>query len=282
MYKPKNISWSQVNKYQTCGQQYHYSKVLGLPETFGVGLIIGSLGDEVVTGKQGFWHDMIEKGEPNPKRKYAEEFKKDADAKLKIVVDSLEPEDVETYVSEVPRVQQMIDEYCQPNCTMHSHLKPISVQKEYNVRFRGLKFPIKGYADLIADNKDTGRRVIVDLKIMKQKSYGGTVAQRYQTALYAFAEMQDQGLEELPYAEIHGLIKKKKPELDFTYFAPSSDDVTQVLQMCLNLQFGLESNHFPLNRQSNLCNAKYCSYYEKCHKDNSRDLETLKALYEKA
>jgi len=280
MYRPKNISWSQANKYSNCGQQYYYQKVLGMPDRPGVGLLIGSLGDEIVTGRNGFWADMIEKG--SPQKDYAEEFRKDTQAKKQEVFDSLHEEEQEEWEKEIPRVEELIREYCEPDCTMHTHLKPLSVQKQYNVRFRGLKHPILGYADLIADNKDTGRRAIVDLKIMKRKSNGGTITQRYQTAFYAFAEMQKEELEDLPYAEIHGMIKTKSPQLEHTYIKPSEDDVTQFLQLCLNLQFGLESNHFPLNRQSNLCNPKYCSYYEKCHKENSRGLDILKALYEKA
>ena len=280
MYRPKNISWSQANKYSNCGQQYYYQRVLGLPDRPGVGLLIGSLGDETVAGRNGFWADMIEKG--SPQKKYAEEFRKDADKKKKQVFDSLHIEEQEEWEKEIPRVEELIKEYCEPDCTMHTHLKPLAVQREYSVRFRGLKYPILGYADLIAENKDTGARAVVDLKIMKRKSNGGTTAQRYQTAFYAFAEMQKDELKDLPYAEIHGMIKTKNPQLEHTYLKPSEDDVTQFLQLCLNLQFGLESNHFPLNRQSNLCNPKYCSYYEKCHKDNTRDLDVLKALYEKA
>ena len=279
MYRPKNISWSQAKKYQNCGQQYYYQKVLGMPDRPGVGLLMGSMGDEVIAGSQGFWQDMIEE---NSLRDYAQEFRILADKRRKEVGGNLHPEELEEWDTEAPRVEELIRQYTDPESTMHRHLKPLSVQKQYNVRFRGLKFPILGYADLIADNKDTGRRAIVDLKIVKRKTNGGTLDQRYQTALYAFAEMQDEGLEELPYAEIHALVKKKTPELEHNYLKPTEDDVTQVLQLCLNLQFGLESSHFPLNRQSNLCSPKYCSYYDKCHKENSRGLDVLKALYEKA
>ena len=280
MYRPKNYSWSASNAFNDCGQKVYYKRVLGLPERPGVGLLLGTLGDEIVMGTNGYFADVIRTGEPEPNRDYATDFEKDANQRFKEIRDSLYPEEQDEFSESIPRVKTLIQEYCQPECTMHKHLKPIAIQSEYNVRFKGLRVPIRGYSDLVAYHADTERYVVVDMKVQKRKANGGTVGQRYQIGFYGFAEMMKRDLDYLPAGEIHCFVRKKNPELEHSMFPCHQDDVTQVLQLTLNYQFGIESNYWPLNRQSNLCNPKYCSFYDRCHKDNERDIQVLKDLYE--
>ena len=278
-YKPKNYSWSQAKKYLNCGMQYQYSKVFGLPEKAGVGLLMGIASDEIVMGETGFFADLIG-GAPKSSSEYEADFSvfvqntKDRHCK------DWSDEEEYTFEKDYERVRPLIAKYCDPDCEPHRHLKPLKVQVKYNFNLHGLNSPIIGYSDLIAVDKGTHQRVVVDLKCVKTKPWQ-SAAYRLQTSLYALAEQQDHDLEYLPKVEIHSLVKTKKPAIDALSLQIETSDITTVYQMLLNLQFGIESNYFPLNRLSNLCSMKYCSFYEKCFNEHDRKIETLKDLYAK-
>ena len=280
-FRPKNFSWSQAKKYSDCAKKYHYNKVLGLPEKPGVGLLIGIIADDVVMGESGYFADVINKIKNGPEY-YEKKFEDKVKNLKNDAEDHLTDEENDQLEKDASRVQTLITQYCEPTCMMHRHLTPLAVQKKYNISLTGLKAPIIGFADLISRDKNTNELVVVDLKVTKQRPYMQIKSYKLQTALYAFAEMQEQKLDYIPNIEIHSMVKNKKPILDHGAYMISTDDITQTYQMLLNLQFGIDSNYYPLNRLSNLCTPTYCTFYDKCHSDHDRKLETLKLLYDKS
>jgi len=278
-YKPKNYSWSQAKKYLNCGMQYQYSKVFGLPEKSGVGLLMGIAADEIVMGESGFFADLINGASKNP-TEYEDEFSAFVQHTRDRHCKDWTVEEEEIFEKDYERVRPLVAKYCDPTCETHRHLKPVKVQAKYNFNLHGLNAPIIGYSDLIAVNKETDQRVVVDLKCVKTKPWQPS-AYKLQTSLYALAEQQDHNLDYLPKVEIHSFVKTKKPAIDYLPLQIKTSDITTVYQMLLNLQFGIEANYFPLNRLSNLCSMKYCSFYERCFTEHDRKLETLKDLYAK-
>ena len=151
----------------------------------------------------------------NQNRDYATDFEFLQIKEGKRLGDNLHPEEQKSGISEsIPRVKTLIRQYCQPECTMHKHLKPISVQRIQRTLQR-FACPNQGYADLIAYH-GYGRYVaIVDMKVQKRRPMVGHWIKGIRSVFYAFAEMMKRDLDYLPAGEIHCFVRKKKtPELE--------------------------------------------------------------------
>lgn len=144
-------------------------------------------------------------------------------------------------------------------------IKPETVQKKYQFKIKDISLPIIGFSDLTGEWE--GRTVILDWK-SGDKAPGSSKLNvwKQQLGCYALAEMAEADSTVLPILiNQHFKIMKTKQVVEFFHHDTTAEDLSTVLLKANELQRCVDLDHWPRNRNSNLCSERFCDFYSECH-----------------
>ena len=258
-FKRNHFSPSSRSTYFICGKRFEYSYILERPRKESAALIIGKAVDSAM---QVYFND---KDKTNPHDTY---YKLIDESILKYSGE--EPEIVEELEELKERIADALsiyfDEYA-------PYYEPIVVQKKIQIQIEGLTLPILGYCDLIA--KHYGKKKVIDHKTSGKSINTPKSDHVKQLAVYTLAYMKEESLNEIPDAELHVIVKTKKPKIQIVPVQLSEQIFSDLIDEFFQLQQNIKKNFFPKNRESFLCSEKWCDFYHECHESNGMKLDQI-------
>jgi CRISPR/Cas system-associated exonuclease Cas4 (RecB family) len=149
---------------------------------------------------------------------------------------------------------------------------PVRVQEWFNFHLDGEdENPVVGCVDIIAERD--GLPLIIDLKRKSSKLKRDNYDYRMQVSLYALWLMQARELDEIPKAEIHVMLSGANPQIWPVDI--SAEDMYEAVERLRDLAWRLKHKYFPMARGQYLCSPRWCEYWDQCHIDSFKPLDSL-------
>lgn len=237
------LSPSSVNQFaHDCQVKWFYRRVLGLPETRGAALGLGTAVHEAIGAN---FRQKIETREDLPAAGVVALFR-DAFARQLDEI-TLDPKDDANDLRECGDVMTRVYmEQCAPR------IQPAAVETPV----RGLigDVAVQGFIDVIDTDGD-----IIDVKTASKKPSGISPGYRVQVSTYAMLESKASGR-----ARLDTLTKTKTVVSHAQTLEITDSDRLQATRLYSIAQEQMRAGVFMPNRGSHLCSRKYCSFWERC------------------
>ena len=258
-----HFSVNKVNTYRKCPAQFKYKYIDALPSKNNANFVLGSAADAAITVAikqlrtigdfdwelihQSFTNYMLDDIGKSPE---------------------LDSEDLEVITQGSAVLHDALDQYLfYMKNNFVEFLEPQIKISDWYVD-RDCNYPLLGFIDMVAINHD-GKYVVVDHKTKKDARVSHDY--RFQILTYCLWVKEHFNLNYLPKAEIHILLKvgqKKDPSLyrikEIFY---TKEQINSVRNDYYYLEEGIAKDYFPKNRWHDLCQKKFCDFYDHCHSD---------------
>lgn len=242
---PVVLSPSSVNTFFDCSTKWYYRKVLGLPETRGAALGLGTAVHEAL----------------------AENFRQKIETKEDLPVDGVRALFIYGLVRQLDEItltkDDSPDDLRECGETMvrvfmdraAPAIQPAAVEEHVEGLIGDV--PVQGYIDI----RDVDGRVI-DIKTAARKPSGITPEQQLQVSTYAILHSQASGA-----ASVITLTKTKTVAMvqESVDVSPRDRQLTERLYSIARDQ--MHAGLYAPRRSSYLCSRKYCSFWERCEAD---------------
>lgn len=139
----------------------------------------------------------------------------------------------------------------------------------FTLSVRGFTRPLRGQIDILGER--TGEDVIIDIKyqmkpIPEKKFKTQKKEWQEQLALYALYYMSANKTLQAPRCENHVIVAGSEPQVFETVI--TEELLYKVLNDQHNLNVRMDTGYWPLNRESRLCDPRWCHVYALCHEQN--------------
>lgn len=243
-----HLSYSQINKYLTCPEQYRLYYEEGLrPKVPPAALVFGQLVHQALA------HLLGEDGDP------VDYFQSAWESAQEVELDYGSRYDWESLMERGSNLLQAFQ------ANELEKLEAVhAVEESFEVSVSGLKEPFVGVVDLIA--RIDGERTLVDFKTSASRYSGHEAAMSDQLAAYALAHPSADRL------ALCVLVKTKDPTIEWHFANPDSEELTDYLEKARYVTGQIEDGRF-YKRPGLWCS--WCDFLPICLGNDEEAEETL-------
>lgn len=252
------LSPSQITGYLNCSASWHYKYRLKLPETKTAALALGKAVHAAIEGALALearghkveqptamiWHA---KNRMEVELKGAQ-LKPDEDAAALILKAG---EMARAFHAQAPRLTPAM-------LPGHSDTPRPALELELSGKVAGV--PVRGIADCIHQDPDTGELTVVDFKTSSRSPSDISNAHRIQLATYAH-------IAEIRLAKIVTITKAKEPKVVAQTFPILASDREHIEALFPIVADAMAQGFAVPNRTSTFCSRKNCSFWRACQAD---------------
>lgn len=264
--KEQYYSISQINAYTQCPKKYEYRYIKKIPASFqGGAMVFGS--STHVALQNNFEQKIFSRQDMSPRKV------------VDIFVDNMEKSKDTTewetdFRKEIDTGKKLLTTYIDTNARP---LMPRHVEKKFTITLPNTNRTFIGYIDLLCQNN-----LIIDYKTTSRKPSDFDIRKNsLQLSCYYYGVLCN-AKELFPEKAAEAIIKAETFDTRLDFFVKTTpplvipkivmrrrEDINTFINIANSICDSIERGAFYPNFTSNLCNAKYCAYWELCHTEMS-------------